>query len=158
MGLKSRLKKMEEIAELMIVYPYVSPYDLDVLGHSRGVRLVNKYRNSLTGNPYFTKFIEPLVIRLHDDAVQSKRVVKFPCKYLVDGKPQGSTLGYSIGKYTVPILTMGSEKQLQEVCKKECCICPILVYNPLAVAGGLMELSIFEAAGAVSKVRNKIRI
>lgn len=115
-------------------------------------RVVDKYRDALTNNPYFTGFIEPLVLRLHDHATSSKNVRPFRCH------PRGTSFMYTIrGKSFYPILTMGSEKQLHEVCKKECYVCPTVMYSPFAVGAGLLQLSIFEVSRIVSKMRDKVR-
>lgn len=114
--------------------------------------VVDKYRDALTNNPYFTGFIEPLVLRLYDHATHSRNVRPFRCH------PRGTSFMYIVrGKPFYPILTMGSERQLQEVCKKECYVCPTIVYSPLGVGAGLLQLSIFEVSRIVSKINHGVR-
>lgn len=144
--IRSEFLKSLEVAELFL-YTQIFPHAIPT---KRRATVVNKYRNALVNNSYFKKFIEPLVLRLYDHASKSKRVKKHPCSY------GASTFVYTIRGHTVyPILTMGSEKQLYEICEKECTICPTVVYSPFAVAYGLIQLSIFEISRLVSRIKDK---
>jgi len=187
MGIKSGLKKLSELAVLTLyieIPPIMWPLEPErilgreeiakyeqthsdkflfnrlvkplVLGYYRQAEkreaLIDKYREVLTNNHYFNKFIEPLVLRLHDHAIQSKRIKRYPCSY------KGTTFAYTVKNHAIfPILTMGSEEELYNICKKECYVCPTVVYSP-ALFIALFQLAMFEVARLGSKIKNEIII
>jgi len=187
MGIKSGLKKLSELAVLTlyieippIMWPLeperklgrkgiaeyeethpdkfffkrvVKPLLLGYYGRAeKREALIDKYREPLTDNHYFNKFIEPLVLKLHDHATQSKRIKRYPCSY------KGTTFAYTIRNRPVyPILTMGSEEELHNICKKECYVCPTAVYTPALIIA-LFQLAFFEVARLGSKIKNKISV
>jgi hypothetical protein len=157
MDVKPGLRKVAEITEILL-YAQMHPgfwlwaEDASPKLYERRARLIEKHRDALTNNPYFTGFIEPLVLRLHYHATHSRNMTRIKCDY-----------GYSSYAYVIrgkrfPILTVGSEEQLYEVCKKRCDVCPTVVYSPLGVMAGLSQLAAFETGRIVSKVKNRIGI
>ncbi len=155
MGIESKLKKWAEISEILLYCQTAPNYwrrmkTTSPALYDRRIRLIDKHRDTLTNNRYFTGFIEPLVLRLYDHAAHSRNVEINACAH------GAYTMSYVIRNRNFPILTMGSEWQLQEICKKKCYICPTIVYSPFGVIDGLLQLTAFEIGRVVSKIRDKL--
>lgn len=155
MGIKSGLRNFAEITEILL-YSQMHPgfwIGMEVAYprlYERRARLIEKHRDALTNNRYFTGFVEPLVLRLYYHATHSRNVKRIKCDY------GSSSYAYVIRGRRFPILTVGSEEQLYEVCKKRCNVCPTVVYSPLGVGAGLSQLAFFEVGRVLSKVKDKI--
>lgn len=155
MDVKSALRKFAEISELLLYSQMPPDYwrNMKVVSpvlYRRRIRLIDKHRDTLTNNRYFTGFIEPLVLRLYGHAAHSRNVEISVCAH------GAYTMSYIIRGRHLPILTMGSEWQLQEICKKKCYICPTVVYSPFGVIDGLLQLTAFEIGRVVSEIRDKL--
>ncbi|MBS3055012.1 MAG: hypothetical protein J4452_00790 [Candidatus Aenigmarchaeota archaeon] len=149
MGIKSGLEKLSEIATLLY---FIETTPLTQRISKRRQEVINKYRHFLINNFYFKRIVEPLVLRLHEHASQSPHVTRYICAY-----KRGTTFAFTIrGRPVYPVLTMGSEEQLYEICEKECVICPAAVYTP-AFFIGLIQLAMFESARHIYKTADKIR-